>query len=259
MYLPKEVTCRLHVGTPTYVTPLAPPPDENDEKIGAQSSLTTMKHSTKFVKEAHLLSLLACASVLQQPTALQHNTALPHFCRLAFLSSEHSNRNHSTSNTIEMAPPVSPNHSMSTPFSPQIRNKDIGKAHTVNVSPRMPAASFSTAATTVWQVDKTKASSKPKPKRPYTPYNLFYLLERELVVQNINGPPKHTAAKRKPAGIAPREEDQIKPSSRYDGIVMAPYWYDPNMKEKRKHRKTQGMVSSFLPISQNVSIMHIYP
>jgi len=108
----------------------------------------------------------------------------------------------------------------------------------------MPVTSSITAATTEWQVDKTNASSKPKPKRPYTPYNLFYLLERELVVQKINGPPKNNCTKRKPAGIAPREEDGLLPSSRYDGIVMPPYWYDPNMKEKRKHRKTPGMVSS---------------
>eukprot|EP00574_Skeletonema_japonicum_P006371 CAMPEP_0201726000 /NCGR_PEP_ID=MMETSP0593-20130828/9215_1 /ASSEMBLY_ACC=CAM_ASM_000672 /TAXON_ID=267983 /ORGANISM="Skeletonema japonicum, Strain CCMP2506" /LENGTH=385 /DNA_ID=CAMNT_0048217463 /DNA_START=120 /DNA_END=1277 /DNA_ORIENTATION=+ len=108
--------------------------------------------------------------------------------------------------------------------------------HTVNVSPRLPASAM-------WQVDKTYADGKPKPKRPYTPYNLFYLLERELVVQKINGPPKSNGFKRKHAGVAPREEDQIKPSSRYEGIIMAPYWYDPNMKEKRKHRKTHGMIS----------------
>lgn len=46
--------------------------------------------------------------------------------------------------------------------------------------------------------------------------------------------------------MPPREEDQIKPPSRYEKIIMAPYWYDPNMKEKRKHRKTPGMVSSIV-------------
>lgn len=135
-----------------------------------------------------------------------------------------------------MATTVSPNNSMPKPFSHQIGNMPFEKAHAVIASPRMPA-------TTMWQVDKTYASGNPKPKRPYTPYNLFYLLERELVVQKINGPPKSNGIKRKHVGVAPREEDQIKPSSRYDGIVMAPFWYDPDMKEKRKHRKTHGMVS----------------
>ena len=138
---------------------------------------------------------------------------------------------------IEMATTVSPNYSMPTPFSNQSGNMSLETPHTVNVSPRLPASAM-------WQVDKTYADGKPKPKRPYTPYNLFYLLERELVVQKINGPPKSNGFKRKHAGVAPREEDQIKPSSRYEGIIMAPYWYDPNMKEKRKHRKTHGMVSS---------------
>ena len=99
---------------------------------------------------------------------------------------------------------------------------------------------------TMWRISKACANGISKPKRPYTPYNLFYLLERELVVQKINGPPKNISSKRLHVGMAPREEDHIKPSSRYDGIVMAPYWYDPNMKEKRKHRKTHGMVSSLV-------------
>ncbi len=126
---------------------------------------------------------------------------------------------------------------MPRPFSRQSDNMSLKTPHTANVSHRLLASAM-------WQVEKSYANGKPKPKRPYTPYNLFYLLERELVVQKINGPPKSNGFKRKYAGVAPREEDQIKPSSRYEGIIMAPYWYDPNMKEKRKHRKTHGMVSS---------------
>lgn len=172
---------------------------------------------------------------------MQINTT-PHsltFVGLVTYASDPFQSNHHHVHIIEMATPVSPNHYM--------------KVQAVNV----PAASASTAKNTVWQLDKTRASSKPKPKRPYTPYNLFYLLERELVVQRINGPPKNIGIKRKHVGIAPREEDHIKPSSRYDGIVMAPYWYDPNMKEKRKHRKTQGMVSSLL-CYYCTCISHIY-
>ena len=130
---------------------------------------------------------------------------------------------------------VLPNYSTPTQFYRQPRNMYLKSAHAVNVSHMWPVGA--------------NGKPKPKPKRPYTPYNLFYLLERELVVQKINGPPKSSGIKRKYAGMPLREEDQIKPSSRYKNIIMAPYWYDPNMKEKRKHRKTHGMVSELFSIS----------
>ncbi len=139
---------------------------------------------------------------------------------------------------------------MPRPF-PRQSDTMSSEMHTLNGSHRLPASAM-------WQVDKSYANGKPKPKRPYTPYNLFYLLERELVVQKMNGPPKTNGVKRKHAGVAPREEDQIKPSSRYEGIIMAPYWYDPNMKEKRKHRKTHGMVSSKIASFLLLFLYHPY-
>lgn len=132
-----------------------------------------------------------------------------------------------------MATPISPNHQMATTSSPQSPMETLGKAHSIKLQPRVPAVA------TVWKVNKKQTSSKPK--RPYTPYNLFYLLERELAVQKINGPP--STKRNVTSTVPPRPEEQVKIPSRYDGIVMAPYWYDPNMKEKRKHRKTHGSIS----------------
>lgn len=124
---------------------------------------------------------------------------------------------------------------MTTTSSPQSPMETLGKVQSVKLQPRVPAVA------TVWKVKKKQTSGIPKPKRPYTPYNLFYLLERELAVQKINGPP---STKSNVTGtVPPRPEEQVKIPSRYDGIVMAPYWYDPNMKEKRKHRKTHGSIS----------------
>lgn len=135
-----------------------------------------------------------------------------------------------------MDTPRSPYYSIPPQFSRPPQNMS---AHAVKVPHVMPTN------TMMWPVG-ANGKPKPKPKRPYTAYNLFYLLERELVVQKINGPPKSSGIKRRYAGMPPREEDQIKPPSRYEKIIMAPYWYDPNMKEKRKHRKTPGMVSSIV-------------
>lgn len=89
-----------------------------------------------------------------------------------------------------------------------------------------------------------------KPRRPYTPYNLFYLLERERVVQK-NEPAmalekkikSEQIRKTRPLELQNREEEKVAMPKRYDNVVMLPQWYDPNLKEKRKHRKSAGKVS----------------
>ena len=48
-------------------------------------------------------------------------------------------------------------------------------------------------------------------------------------------------------------EDKLKLPARYKGIVMGPQWYDPNCKEKRKHRKTHGKVSMNIVKQEYVS------
>eukprot|EP00956_Cyclotella_meneghiniana_P030206 scaffold75397_cov67-Cyclotella_meneghiniana.AAC.7 len=95
-----------------------------------------------------------------------------------------------------------------------------------------------------WALDNANVSVKTKPRRPYTPYNIFYLLERELMVQE----PKASSDDDASSSAAPSSanppsdnpEDKLKLPARYKGIVMGPQWYDPNCKEKRKHRKTHG-------------------
>lgn len=100
-----------------------------------------------------------------------------------------------------------------------------------------------------WAVDNAEPPIRVKPRRPYTPYNLFYLLERELVVQG-NEPAAAEEKKTKRAKmlrerssqIGKRPEDDIPVPLRYKGVVLLPLWYEPNLKEKRKHRKTHGKV-----------------
>ena len=96
-----------------------------------------------------------------------------------------------------------------------------------------------------WVSDTTGDSSiQVKPRRPYTPYNLFYLLERELVVQGHEPSDAKTKAleKARATNARNRQEDEIPIPDRYKNVVLQPMWYEPNMKEKRKHRKTHGMV-----------------
>ena len=90
-----------------------------------------------------------------------------------------------------------------------------------------------------WALDNANVSVKVKPRRPYTPYNIFYLLERERLVQEPNV--SSNAASTNRERVYP--EDDVELPARYKGIVMNPQWYDPNRKEKRKHRKTHGKVS----------------
>ena len=92
-----------------------------------------------------------------------------------------------------------------------------------------------------WALDNANVSVRVKPRRPYTPYNIFYLLERELLVQEPNA---SSNASTKAERVNP--EDELELPARYKGIIMTPQWYDPNRKEKRKHRKTHGKVSAVI-------------
>ena len=103
-----------------------------------------------------------------------------------------------------------------------------------------------------WKPEDIKCTvgAPVKPRRPYTPYNLFYLLERERVVQK-NEPAmalekkvkSEQIRKTRPLDMQNRKEDKIPMPKRYDNVLMLPQWYDPNLKEKRKHRKSNGKVS----------------
>ena len=111
------------------------------------------------------------------------------------------------------------------------------------------AHSSSTAPTRCWALDSKDTPIRVKPRRPYTPYNLFYLLERELVVQGQDSAAAKektmkmaTLAAERKASHGDRAEDDIAIPARYKGVVLLPMWYEPNLKEKRKHRKTHGKV-----------------
>lgn len=98
-----------------------------------------------------------------------------------------------------------------------------------------------------WALDNADATDRIKPRRPYTPYNLFYLLERERVVQGDEPSSIKDTAFERECMVAERSgkrpEDDIPVPSRYKNVVLLPMWYEPNLKEKRKHRKTHGKVS----------------
>ena len=115
-----------------------------------------------------------------------------------------------------------------------------------------PDISWSMQPTLEWALQKADTPVRVKPKRPYTPYNLFYLLERELVVQDgpIDTNKPQEKAEHGVSGSKP--EDQIPLPARYNGIVLPPNWNEPNCKEKRKHRKTHGKIS-FQDLTEMIS------
>lgn len=101
-------------------------------------------------------------------------------------------------------------------------------------------------------VDTTTSDMTTKPRRPYTPYNLFYLLERELIVQEKEPAMRLEKEEKRAQMLADpkrrkviRAEDDIELPTRYKGCILLPHWYEPNLKEKRKHRKTQGKVRKY--------------
>lgn len=53
---------------------------------------------------------------------------------------------------------------------------------------------------------------------------------------------KDKMQKERSALMKERDEDGIPNPQRYNGVIMLPMWYEPNLKEKRKHRKTHGKV-----------------
>lgn len=116
----------------------------------------------------------------------------------------------------------------------------------------------SDALTRGWALDTADATIRVKPRRPYTPYNLFYLLERELVVQGHDPSMAKEKAleKNRVSSMRGRPEDDIPIPSRYKNVVLLPMWYEPNMKEKRKHRKTHGKVRTFRTCLEQTSVCY---
>jgi hypothetical protein len=104
-----------------------------------------------------------------------------------------------------------------------------------------------------------------KPPRPYTEYNIFFQLERERILMDLE-----RENQQKELGYIPPEEHLLNTPSdpndilprppRFAHLKLLPKWYDSKHrlaenkknKEKRKHRKTHGLVG-FLDLTRRIA------
>lgn len=86
--------------------------------------------------------------------------------------------------------------------------------------------------------------NKSKPMRPLAAYHIFFQIEREYIIQTSS--PDHIVTD-------PSKTYQAGVPSRYSSIKLSPDWYaGPGKRQKRKHRKTHGMIG-FLELSRVIS------
>ena len=87
--------------------------------------------------------------------------------------------------------------------------------------------------------------------RPYNRYNLYFILERERLIQMRGG---HTSTRRSTDVVDSSFWVELPPlPPRYDGILMPVNWYFPIKKNgKRLHRKTHG-VASFRELARTIA------
>ncbi len=112
--------------------------------------------------------------------------------------------------------------------------------------------------------------TKKKPPRPYTEYNIFFQLERDRILKELedkkseeergegneeSSPPEERILNQ------PSDENDILPRPpQFAHLKLAPKWYDSTVriaqnklnKSKRKHRKTHGLVG-FLDLTKMIS------
>ena len=107
--------------------------------------------------------------------------------------------------------------------------------------------------------------SNKKPPRPYTEYNIFFQLERERILMELE---KECRTKEnvdikeeEPVLNRPSDEHDVLPRpSRFAHLQLLPKWYDSTHrlaeskknKEKRKHRKSHGLVG-FLELTRRIA------
>lgn len=92
--------------------------------------------------------------------------------------------------------------------------------------------------------DATSSMTMSKPMRPLAAYHIFFQIEREYIIQTAS--PDHVVSD-------PTKTYQADVPSRYRSIKLSPDWYaGPGKRQKRKHRKTHGMIG-FLELSRVIS------
>jgi hypothetical protein len=104
---------------------------------------------------------------------------------------------------------------------------------------------------------ETSSISVQKPTRPLTGYHLFFQLEREYIIQTSKSSDDDKKEDTRPIG---KQLDETMPV-RYRHIHLSPTWYASGSgkrvkskasKEKRKHRKTHGVIT-FLELSRLIA------
>lgn len=164
-------------------------------------------------------------------------------------------------------------------FAPQFVNKSPKQESTAPASasnampPTLPSCNEAQATKPAELPKKKKKKSKydedpnKKPPRPYTEYNIFFQLERERILMDLEK--QHQL---KEVGYVKEEDEEVvhnQPSDEHDvlprpprfaHLKLLPKWYDSKHrlaenkknKEKRKHRKTHGLVG-FLDLTRRIA------
>ena len=100
----------------------------------------------------------------------------------------------------------------------------------------------------------TMSNSKSTAMRPYTAYNLFFQLEREYILQNLNGyrPTIAPANEFNPDNKSNYSGPPL--PSRYDDLILPYDWHIPGKthRRKRSHRKSHGKIG-FHELNEQIS------
>ena len=114
--------------------------------------------------------------------------------------------------------------------------------------------------------------AKKKPPRPYTEYNIFFQLERERILTELEDKKKEkdgegdegdedlSSSIEKVLNQPSDENDLLPRPPQFAHLKLSPKWYDSTVriaqnklnKSKRKHRKTHGLVG-FLDLTKMIS------
>ena len=90
-------------------------------------------------------------------------------------------------------------------------------------------------------------NADPKPKRPLTSYHIYFQLEREYIIQTMEG---------EDVDKSMHDDNKVYLDyvpNRYKQIKLSPEWYfAPGKRKRRKHRKRHGKIG-FLELSSMIS------